>query len=64
MGAIIAYVLKNSALLVGIIEAILKAVGGIVSMTPTKKDDEVVDKIDEVFSKIKAYLYTASDSKV
>lgn len=63
MGAFFAYLLKNSALLIGIVEAVLKAVGGIVSLTPTKKDDEVVAKIDEWFSKIKAYLYTVSDSK-
>lgn len=63
MGAVIAYLLKNLALLVGIVEAILKAVGGIVSLTPTKKDDVVVDKVNEIFSKIKAYLYTISDAK-
>ena len=63
MGAVIAYVLKNAALLIGIVEAILKAVGGIVSLTPTKKDDAVVDTINVWFSKIKAYLYNASDAK-
>jgi hypothetical protein len=61
MGQLIAYLLKNSALIVGIIEAVLKAVGGIVSMTPTKADDAVVAKINEIFSKIKAFFYDRSD---
>lgn len=59
---VFSYILKNLALLVGIVEAILKAVGGIVSLTPTKKDDSVVEFINTVFSNIKAFLYTLSDN--
>jgi len=62
MGKIIAYVVKNLAFLIGIVEAILKAVGGIVSLTPTKKDDKVVELIDKGFSAIKKFLYGASES--
>lgn len=58
---ILAWLVKNSALLVGIIEAIAKAIAGIVSITPTKKDDWLIVKVDNVASGIKKALYTVSD---
>jgi hypothetical protein len=61
--AVVAYVLKNAALLVGIVEALLKALAGIVSLTPTKKDDTFVAQVDEWFSKVKAFLYDRSDAQ-
>ena len=61
MSKIIGYIFKNMALLIGIVESILKAVSGIVSLTPTKKDDAIVDMIDNAFSAIKKVLYTVSD---
>ena len=42
MSKIVSYIFKNLALIVGIGEAILKALAGIVSMTPTKKDDALL----------------------
>ena len=61
MSKIISYIFKNLALLIGIIEAILKVAGGIVSMTATKKDDAIVEMIDKGFSAIKKVLYTVAD---
>ena len=69
---IIGYIAKNLALLlgfvdiaIGIIEQILKLAGGIVSITPSRKDDLVVSAIEKSFEgvflptwkKIKGLLY-------
>ena len=61
MSKIISYLIKNMALITGVLEAILKALSGIVSLTPTKKDDAIVEMIDNGFSAIKKILYTVSD---
>jgi hypothetical protein len=61
MSKIISYIFKNMALLIGIIEALLKVAAGIVSLTPTKRDDAIVDIIDKAFSAIKKVLYTVAD---
>jgi len=61
MSKIISYIFKNLALWVGIIEALLKVAAGIVSMTPTKRDDAIVEMIDKGFSALKKVLYTISD---
>lgn len=58
---VLAWLVKNSALLIGILEALAKVIAGIVSITPTKKDDWLVNKVDEVASAIKKALYTISD---
>lgn len=58
---VVSWISKNAALIIGIVESILKAVAGIVSITPTKKDDKVYEIVDKVFSKVKKYLYDASD---
>lgn len=58
---IIAWFLKNTALMIGIIEALMKLIGGIISITPTKKDDALLEKIDSIFSAIKKGIYTISD---
>jgi hypothetical protein len=58
---IAAWLVKNTALLVGIIEAVVKVFAGIVSLTPTKKDDALLPKVDAIASKIKAALYWASE---
>ena len=63
MGKIIAYLLKNLVGLVGIVEAVLKAAGMIISLTPTKKDDKVYAVIDGIFTKIKKFLLDASDAQ-
>lgn len=61
MLGIFSWIVKNVALIVGIIEAILKAAAGIISLTPTKKDDKIYLIVDKVFSWIKKILYTLSD---
>ena len=61
IGKILAFLIKNLSLIVGIIEAIIKALAGIVSLTATKKDDALVKTVDTVFSFIKKFLYTISD---
>jgi len=61
MSKIISYIFKNLALWIGIIEALLKVAAGIVSLTPTKRDDAIVEMIDKGFSAIKKVLYTISD---
>jgi hypothetical protein len=58
---IVAYVFKNLGVIIGVAEAILKAIGAIVSLTPTKKDDAIYAFIDTWFSKIKKWLYDISD---
>jgi len=55
---VIAWFLKNMALMVGILEALAKVITGIISLTPTKEDDKWLPKIDAVFSEIKRWLYT------
>jgi len=57
----IAWIIKNVALLVGIVEAIAKVVVGVITLTPTKKDDPLIPKVDLVCSAIKKFLYTMSD---
>jgi hypothetical protein len=61
LGKVLAYVFKNLGVVIGVVEAVLKAVGAIVSLTPTKKDDAVYATIDKIFSSIKKWLYTISD---
>ena len=61
MSKIISYIFKNLALWIGIIEALLKVAAGIVSLTPTKRDDAIVEMIDKGFSALKKVLYTISD---
>jgi hypothetical protein len=61
MALILSYIFKNLAIIIGVIEAILKAVAAIVSITPTKRDDVIYAAVDSVFSKIKQILYNISD---
>lgn len=55
------FIVKNVALIVGILEAAVKVIGGIVSLTPTKRDDKFLPVIDNIFSAVKKVLYGASD---
>lgn len=59
--AVLAYLVKNTALIVGILEAVMKVIAGIVTLTPTKKDDKLLPKIDAFFSAIKKFLYELSE---
>ncbi len=58
---VVAWLIKNVALLVGIVEALVKVIAGVISLTPTKKDDAFLPKVDAVASWIKRGLYFASD---
>jgi hypothetical protein len=58
---IIAFLVKNVALIVGVVEALAKLIAGIISLTPTKADDAFLVKVDSVASGIKKALYFISD---
>lgn len=58
---ITAWLIKNAAIVVGIIEGVAKLFAGIVSLTPTKADDALIPIVDKVASTIKKYLYDLSD---
>ena len=58
---IIGWLLKDVAQIVGVVEAIAKLLVGIISLTPTKKDDPFIPAIDKAASAIKKVLYTISD---
>lgn len=59
--ALVAWLLKNIALLIGILEALVKAIVGIISLTPTKRDDKLLPHVDKVFSAIKKFLYSLAE---
>jgi hypothetical protein len=58
---ILAYLVKNISIIIGIAESVLKAIAAIISLTPTKKDDAIYNVVNTVFSKIKKFLYDISD---
>lgn len=58
---LVAWLAKNVALIVGIIEAVVKVIAGIVSLSKTKKKDVILATVDKVFSVIKKVLYKISD---
>jgi len=58
---ILAWFIKNVALVVGVVEALAKVVAGIVTLTPTKADDKILPYVDKIASNAKKWLYTASD---
>ncbi len=57
----LAYIVKNGALLAGVIEAIIKVFAGIASLTPTKADDAILPIVDKFAGYVKKALYTLSD---
>jgi DNA-binding ferritin-like protein len=58
---VLSWIVKNIALLIGILESIIKAITGIITLTPTKRDDKLLPVIDKIFSTIKKYLYMMAD---
>jgi hypothetical protein len=58
---ILAWIVKNSALIIGVLEAIAKAVSGVISLAPIKSQDKALEVVDNVFSAIKKGLYGLSD---
>lgn len=61
VAGIVSYLVKNAALLIGVVEAVLKVLAGITSLTPTKKDDKIYAIVNDIFSKIKKWLYDKMD---
>jgi hypothetical protein len=45
--SIVAYFVKNVGLIVGIFDAAVKVLAGIASLTPTEKDDAIVQWIED-----------------
>lgn len=62
IGNVIAYIIKNVAIIIGVGESIMKVIASIVSLTPTKKDDVIYKKVDDFFSIIKQWLYKISEA--
>jgi hypothetical protein len=63
IGWFVGWVLKNTALVLGIVEALCKLITGIVVATPTKRDDTIIlPKVDAFFSFVKKVLYDRSES--
>ena len=58
---ILAYLVKNSAMVIGIVEAVVKAITSIITLTPTKKDDILLPYVDGFFSAMKKVLYSISE---
>lgn len=56
MSGIIAYLRRNLSEIVNVIEAILRLAGSLASLTPTTKDDSIIDAIKSGFGKIKDFL--------
>jgi hypothetical protein len=61
LGLILAWLVKNVALVVGIIEALAKVIAGVVSISPTKNDDWLIPKVDFVASFCKKWLYVLAE---
>jgi predicted small secreted protein len=59
---LLAFFFKNMALVLGVVEAIIKLIAGIVSRTPTKKDDKFLKGVNKAFSQLKKWCYDLSDS--
>jgi len=45
--SILAWVTKNIGLIIGVVEALIKVLGGIASLTPTEADDKIVEWIED-----------------
>ena len=51
------YILKNFGIIIGIVEQVFKLAAGIVSLTPTRKDDAIVETLKIKFNKIQGIVY-------
>lgn len=50
------YIRRNLSEVVNIIEAVLRLAGSLASLTPTKKDDSIIEAIKGGFTKVKDFL--------
>jgi|GEM_PF-2008370 len=55
------FLLKNFSLFLGVVEQILKILAGIVSFTPTRKDDLLVQEIENLFDTWQKNIYIACE---
>ena len=51
------FLLKNFGLFVGTVEQIIKILAGIASLTPTRKDDELVQQVEDLFDSWQDKIY-------
>jgi len=58
---IVKYLADNLYQIVNLIEAILRVAGAIVPLTPSTKDDVIVNGIKDGFGKIKGFLLQIED---
>lgn len=58
---LIAFFFKNLALVVGVVEAIIKLLAGLASLSATKADDDFVAGVNTKFSEFKKFFYDISD---
>jgi len=58
---IVKYLADNLYQIVNLIEAILRVAGAIVPLTPSTKDDVIVNGIKTGFGKIKSFLLRIED---
>jgi len=58
------FLLKNFSLFVGTVEQIFKILAGIVSLTPTRKDDILVQEIERMFDSWQKKIYNICEKIV
>ena len=51
------FLLKNFSLFVGVVEQVLKILAGIASLTPTRKDDVLVQNMEDMFDVWQGNIY-------
>lgn len=56
MAELLQWLLAHQETLVLLVSSILTVASLVVALTPTEKDDSVVDRIKNVWEKVKAYL--------
>ena len=55
---IAALIVKEWGIITGIVKQILKALAGLASLSPTRKDDAFVTAIDDLFNKAQDRIYS------
>lgn len=50
-------VLKEFSVFVGIVEQIIKLLAGIVSLTPTREDDTLIQQVEDLFDRAQGKIY-------
>lgn len=56
ISSIIGYIRRNISEVINLIEAVLRLAGSIASLTPTTKDDSIIEAIKGGFAKVKDFL--------